>query len=443
MLAAATCTAGVVVERLAYDPWGKRRFITGAADTLDAITGVNIDHGFTMHEHIDEMGIINMNGRIYDPLIGRFMSADPYIQAPDDLQSHNRYAYVMNNPLNLDDPSGYWSISKLWKKVWKSPIFKAIVGIAVAFVAPYALTWMAPTLFGASSLATALATGALSGFASTGTLKGALTGAFTAGIMFGVGEIGQALKLESGGIGKVALHAGAGCLSSVAGGGSCKTGAISGALGELGNNIPDGGKLLNTVKASMLGGIGSKMAGGKFEDGATTGAFGYLFNELLHSGAGAMQRAGYKETKYDDGSYCNIQGGSGACGMPGGKGGSSDPMQGSFSAGGTGIIGIGNSADIGPVRSMNGQCAIMQNNCLLIGPMAAASIDANVSISQGTPSDGWSLSVVGKANTPVTGFSASLGYGRDGWQGQGGYSKGVGGGVAGKLCIQTKIANCP
>ena len=58
---AITNTAGVVVERLAYDPWGKRRFITGAADTLDAITGQYIDRGFTMHEHIDEMGIINMN----------------------------------------------------------------------------------------------------------------------------------------------------------------------------------------------------------------------------------------------------------------------------------------------------------------------------------------------------------------------------------------------
>jgi RHS repeat-associated protein len=100
-------TAGTVVERLAYDPWGKRRFITGAADTLDAITGVNIDRGFTMHEHIDEMGIINMNGRIYDPLIGRFMSADPIIQAPYNLKSFNRYSYVWNNPLKMWDPTGF------------------------------------------------------------------------------------------------------------------------------------------------------------------------------------------------------------------------------------------------------------------------------------------------------------------------------------------------
>jgi hypothetical protein len=225
-----------------------------------------------------------MNGRVYDPLIGRFMSADPYIQAPDDLQSHNRYAYVMNNPLNLDDPSGYWSISKAWKKIWKSPIFKAIVGIAVAVYAPALLKAWMPSLFGTSALATSVATGALSGFASTGTLKGALTGAFTAGIMFGVGEIGQHFKFASGGIEKIALHAGAGCLSSVAGGGSCKSGAISGALGEFGHNIPTNGMALGTVKAAMLGGIGAKISGGKFADGATTGAFGYLFNYCMHEG---------------------------------------------------------------------------------------------------------------------------------------------------------------
>jgi RHS repeat-associated protein len=60
-----------------------------------------------MHEHIDEMGIINMNGRIYDPLIGRFMSADPTIPHPYILQSFNRYSYVRNNPLKRTDPTGF------------------------------------------------------------------------------------------------------------------------------------------------------------------------------------------------------------------------------------------------------------------------------------------------------------------------------------------------
>jgi RHS repeat-associated protein len=61
----------------------------------DSLVGQTTDRGFTMHEHLDEMGVVHMNGRIYDPLIGRFLSADPFIQVPGMLQSYNRYAYVM------------------------------------------------------------------------------------------------------------------------------------------------------------------------------------------------------------------------------------------------------------------------------------------------------------------------------------------------------------
>jgi RHS repeat-associated protein len=106
---AITNEAGAVIERLAYEAFGKRRFTTGVTDPNNTIVGVNTDRGYTNHEHLDELGLIHMNGRIYDPVLGRFMSADPYIQASDNLQSYNRYGYVMNNPLNATDPSGYFS----------------------------------------------------------------------------------------------------------------------------------------------------------------------------------------------------------------------------------------------------------------------------------------------------------------------------------------------
>jgi RHS repeat-associated protein len=57
---------------------------------------------------LDEVGLVHMNGRIYDPLLGRFLSADVAIQAPGNLQSYNRYSYVMNNPLTLTDPTGWF-----------------------------------------------------------------------------------------------------------------------------------------------------------------------------------------------------------------------------------------------------------------------------------------------------------------------------------------------
>jgi RHS repeat-associated protein len=91
-----------------HDPWGERRnpqtwVIDGSAQP--AITG-NI--GFTGHEAIPEIGLVHMNGRVYDPVLGKFLSADPNIQSTGNLQNYNRYTYVLNNPLSYADPSGYF-----------------------------------------------------------------------------------------------------------------------------------------------------------------------------------------------------------------------------------------------------------------------------------------------------------------------------------------------
>lgn len=65
------------------------------------------DRGFTGHEHLPSVfGLIDMNGRMYDPVLGRFLSPDPYVQSPDYAQNFNRYAYCFNNPLVYTDPSG-------------------------------------------------------------------------------------------------------------------------------------------------------------------------------------------------------------------------------------------------------------------------------------------------------------------------------------------------
>ena len=85
-----------------YDAWGNR--------TIGMESPWGIDRGFCGHEHIDEIGLINMNGRMYDPKLGRFLSPDPYIQAPTDPQNFNRYSYCLNNPLKYTDPDGelFW-----------------------------------------------------------------------------------------------------------------------------------------------------------------------------------------------------------------------------------------------------------------------------------------------------------------------------------------------
>ncbi len=107
-VAAVTDETRAVVERMDYEPFGKRRVADGRTDVYGTLAPAE-DRGFTGHEHLDEIGLIQMNGRIYDPALGRFMSADPRLQAPNYLQSYNRYSYVFNNPLNGTDPTGYFS----------------------------------------------------------------------------------------------------------------------------------------------------------------------------------------------------------------------------------------------------------------------------------------------------------------------------------------------
>jgi RHS repeat-associated protein len=63
--------------------------------------------GFTGHQHDQHLGLIDMRGRVYDPLAGRFLSTDAIIQAPSWSQGLNLYAYVFNDPVNATDPSGF------------------------------------------------------------------------------------------------------------------------------------------------------------------------------------------------------------------------------------------------------------------------------------------------------------------------------------------------
>lgn len=102
--------AGNTVERHAYDAWGRKRNVNDWSD-YDVENG-KLDRGYTGHESLREFGLINMNGRMYDPILGRMLSPDNYVQDPFDLQNYNRYTYCLNNPLKYTDPSGefLWTV---------------------------------------------------------------------------------------------------------------------------------------------------------------------------------------------------------------------------------------------------------------------------------------------------------------------------------------------
>lgn len=105
-VAVLTDESGTVMERDAYDPWGKRRNADGSDDAACALTS-QTTRGYTGHEQLDSVCLINANARIYDPTLGQFMSADTVISDNTDSQDFNRYAYVENNPVTLTDPTGH------------------------------------------------------------------------------------------------------------------------------------------------------------------------------------------------------------------------------------------------------------------------------------------------------------------------------------------------
>ena len=146
-----------------------------------------------------------MNGRIYDPTLGRFLQADPHIQAPENSQSFNRYSYVLNNPLSYTDPSGYF-FNKLFKKLNKAlGDFAPLLGIALLAI-PGIREWTLASGWHAALF------GFGTGGVATGSLKGALIGAFSGAAFH---QIGGAFTEASGffaegGFGHILTHGVAG-----------------------------------------------------------------------------------------------------------------------------------------------------------------------------------------------------------------------------------------
>ena len=257
-----------MVERRSFDAWGKRRNQNGTAMTNAFVTS-EVRHAFTGHEDLGELGLIHMNGRLYDPAIGRFLSADPTIQYADDMQNYNRYSYINNNPLSATDPSGYGFFSSIFKglkKLFKNKVFR-IVGQVLA------------TVNGGPAGA------ALFSAASTYAQTGSLTDALTAGVKTYItaqafAQIG-APKVDGFDVANIAANAAVGCVTSAASGGKCGAGALSaGFSAGIGNSgwIKDSwGPAANAMARAVVGGTASVLGGGKFENGAATGAFTYLY----------------------------------------------------------------------------------------------------------------------------------------------------------------------
>ena len=243
---------GTVVEtgRFAYEPWGARRNPMDWTQK-DSRTSWIINRGYTGHEHLDAFGIINMNGRVYDPATGMFFSPDPTLTDEGNWLDYNRYSYCLNNPFRYTDPSGYsW-----WAENWK-PVVTTVSSIIV--------TGVVGILTCGTGVPAVIASGMMAGAA----------GGFTAGV------VGTAL---SGGSFDQCMNAG--IQNGVMGGGigtlSAGTGIIGDAFGHSVGSI--GNELLRAGAHATLGGLMNVAQGDDFLEGFAVGAVSSLAGSGLQA----------------------------------------------------------------------------------------------------------------------------------------------------------------
>lgn len=188
---------GVVKERYAYDPWGNRRNPASWKDT-ETRTKFIVDRGYTLHEHLDGFGLINMNGRVYDPLLGMFLSPDPYVQAPGNWLNYNRYGYCYGNPLSYTDPDGEFFFAAIFIGAIMNAAIQGFTGNLHGGVGDFFKA------AGIGALSGAAGAGAGSILGTAGFVSGAINGTlggFAGGMVSGAGNawmdgasFGQGLK---------------------------------------------------------------------------------------------------------------------------------------------------------------------------------------------------------------------------------------------------------
>ncbi|WP_445357512.1 FG-GAP-like repeat-containing protein [Microbulbifer sp. ANSA002] len=275
-----TDKAGNVKQEMSFDAWGQRRNTANwNALSLSALS--SFDHsrttrGYTGHEMLDEVGLIHMNGRIYDPRLGRFMQADPFIDGTLNTQGYSRYSYGKNNPLSGVDPSGYEFFSEVFDDILgitESPLLNAVAQAAACY---YGGEW------GCAAYAVASARG------HGASWKSALKAGAYAYVSYNA-FVGISGGLEAGAInlGQAALYAGlVGGTMSVLQGGKFGHGFVSAGLGMAA--APYIGNIGNStgqfVVGTIAGGTISRLTGGKFANGAVTAAFAFAINSLSQKG---------------------------------------------------------------------------------------------------------------------------------------------------------------
>ncbi|MDP5202019.1 RHS repeat-associated core domain-containing protein [Flavobacterium sp. DG2-3] len=276
---------GAVVEKRLFDAWGSIvKVQDGAGNVLAGLTV--LDRGYTGHEHLQSVGIIHMNGRLYDPKLHRFLQPDNYVQEPFNTQNYNKYAYVLNNPLKYTDSSGEFAEIG----------FFAAVGIGAAIAAlTYTITALVADV----------------PFTVGGLVKATFIGAASSAVTFGIGSAASTIGnfFVRSAVSAVAHGTFQGGMTAISGG-KFWSGFAAGALSSIAasaygtgfnhEGLNASGKMINPTKVwsgagslassnigmiafgTVSGGVGASLTGGNFWKGAITGLIVSGLNHFVH-----------------------------------------------------------------------------------------------------------------------------------------------------------------
>lgn len=237
--------SGNIVEERSFDAWGRMRDPNNWS--YASVPSYSYDRGYCGHEYMSDFRVINMNARLYDPVVNRMFSADPEVSDPSNLQAYNRYSYAMNNPFKYSDPNGEFVIGAIiggfvgaWtgyqiatnenKSGWDRigyMVVGSVIGSSAAWGAGLASSYITSALLSSaatsssgfiagsiSGFAGGMASGFANGFAFTGlqggsfsdminggfngALWGGLSGAIMGGVSGGLNAVAQRRNFWSG-----------------------------------------------------------------------------------------------------------------------------------------------------------------------------------------------------------------------------------------------------
>jgi len=277
---------GTVLAYYRYSPFGEQTQIKGETPIYP------ITHeGFTGQQEVEMFQLIHMDGRLYDPRIGRFLSADPQVSDPVNTQSFNRYSYCLNNPLVYTDLTGYgffdWlghlfhDICHSIEDILSNQFVQLAVGILMNLI-PGLSIWdlaflnMATTALNGGNFEEVLGAG-ISLFADSGIdklgeiFKGASNAFISTAERIGKELVGGGIQVLEGGKFQDTF-----LLSATA---NVFCAGLDGVLSKT-NNIYEN-ILIRTTASGVIGGVEAEAKGGNFFEAFTSSAYRQMLYDTM------------------------------------------------------------------------------------------------------------------------------------------------------------------